>query len=159
MATKQLYTAVDGHKFCYRCQQSRPVAEFYFYKRAVACPYSATCKPCQRSDRMRRYHASDKQTIWEKAFARRIMRDYGITVREYLEFLLKQGSVCAICKKPPKERCRLSVDHCHRTGKVRGLLCRACNRGIGIFKDQPALLASAMAYLEAHSTTDKNSIS
>jgi hypothetical protein len=56
-------------------------------------------------------------------------RELGISEDEYAELLERQGGVCAICGNPPKTR-RLSVDHNHRTGKVRGLLCFRCNRAL-----------------------------
>jgi len=64
-----------------------------------------------------------------------------------------QGGVCAICGKPEAtaRTKRLCVDHCHETGKVRGLLCSHCNRAIGLLGDSCAILASAITYLEANS--------
>ncbi len=68
--------------------------------------------------------------------------------------LESQGGVCAICKKEEQiidkggGTQRLSVDHDHDTGKIRGLLCNDCNVGLGRFKDNLELLRSAVAYLE-----------
>lgn len=78
-----------------------------------------------------------------------IKHRYGITIEKYEEFLLKQNSVCAICSKPEtiKGKTSLSVDHCHITNKVRGLLCDSCNKGLGNFKDNPQLLEKAKIYL------------
>ena len=80
---------------------------------------------------------------------------YGITREEYIQLLLKQKGVCAICFLPEtiidkrtNEFRKLAVDHCHTTGKVRGLLCSHCNHGIGKFKDNTKLLKSAIYYLE-----------
>lgn len=77
---------------------------------------------------------------------------YGITIHEYDELLMKQNGVCAICGKPETHiqygKFRpLSVDHDHATGKVRGLLCTGCNRGIGFLRDDPKLLNKAAEYL------------
>jgi hypothetical protein len=58
-----------------------------------------------------------------------------------------QGGVCAICGVVPQ---RPVVDHCHNTGKVRGILCDTCNRCMGLLKDDPDLLMSAAAYLVRH---------
>lgn len=69
---------------------------------------------------------------------------YGITLSEYNSLLEKQNYVCAICKQ--KRGAVLAVDHCHDTGKVRGLLCRLCNTSLGIFKTID-LLESAKTYL------------
>lgn len=77
-------------------------------------------------------------------------RAYGLGFKEYEEMLFNQNGVCAICSgKPPKNqhKTRLNIDHCHTTGKVRGLLCDACNRAIGLLKDSPDLLNKAIHYL------------
>lgn len=90
--------------------------------------------------------------------SREVMRDralrhhYGVDTAWYDAQLLKQNGVCAICHKPENKTIngqllRLAVDHCHDTGKVRGLLCQACNRGIGCFNHDPVMLQSAIEYL------------
>jgi hypothetical protein len=67
-----------------------------------------------------------------------------------------QGGCCAVCRKPESARNKrgellpLAVDHCHQTGKVRALLCSLCNKGIGLFGDDPALLRAAADYLERY---------
>lgn len=82
---------------------------------------------------------------------------FGINLQDYNTLLEAQCYSCAICGKlngedlhrpgVPKE---LAVDHCHRTGAVRGLLCSDCNHALGQFKDDPALLRRAADYVEAH---------
>jgi len=76
-----------------------------------------------------------------------LLTRYGITLYEYYLMLVEQGFVCAICEGVSPTH-RLAVDHCHATGKVRGLLCHACNAGMGKLRDDPALLRAAAAYLE-----------
>lgn len=71
---------------------------------------------------------------------------YGITQAHYDAMLAAQGNKCGICGDDPKET--LCVDHCHSSGKVRGLLCRKCNTGLGCFKDDLSLFGSAVRYLE-----------
>jgi hypothetical protein len=75
---------------------------------------------------------------------------YGMTTECYDEMLKKQGGACGICKtsKPTGRWKVFAVDHCHATGKVRGLLCNECNRGIGLLKDSIEVLKSAVNYLE-----------
>lgn len=58
---------------------------------------------------------------------------YGITVKQYNEMLSDQQGECAICRRPPGKR-KLSVDHCHESGRVRALLCAACNRSVGYYE-------------------------
>ena len=78
---------------------------------------------------------------------------FGLTQDAYLELYASQGGRCAICKtKPTRQYKRLSIDHDHVTGKVRGLLCMACNTGLGQFKDNDALLCAAVDYLKKHKT-------
>jgi hypothetical protein len=63
------------------------------------------------------------------------LKKFGITEEDYYKMLNKQGGVCAICKGPPDKRWgKLSVDHCHETGSVRGLLCISCNTNLGRFE-------------------------
>jgi hypothetical protein len=77
---------------------------------------------------------------------------YGITAAEYDAMLAEQAGVCRICGRPEVrvrqgKVLRLAVDHCHKTGAVRGLLCIDCNTGLARFKDDPELLKAAIAYL------------
>lgn len=74
--------------------------------------------------------------------------NYGMVEKEYDNLVEKQGGVCAICKGICSMRGKLSVDHSHSTGKVRGLLCAACNAGLGHFKDSALFLRAAADYLE-----------
>jgi hypothetical protein len=82
---------------------------------------------------------------------------YGITLDDYNNLLLEQRGVCAICGKPPGTvttiphhwKGKLAVDHCHDTGKVRGLLCNDCNAGIGHLGTESVALAAA-EYLRLH---------
>jgi hypothetical protein len=89
---------------------------------------------------------------------KRLRQRFGLKVSEYEAMIASQDGVCAICKSPESTVHdtakgaavrRLSVDHCHNTGAVRGLLCRACNKGLGHFRDDPSLLRAAANYLES----------
>lgn len=79
---------------------------------------------------------------------------YGITEDDYNALAKAQGYRCAICQVQPDENQYLHVDHCHKSTKVRGLLCRSCNTSLGGFKDDPALLHSAIEYLTTYHSTD-----
>lgn len=84
-----------------------------------------------------------------------LKKNYGVTLDWYKEQSTKQGDACAICKQPETSVIRgkvisLAVDHCHDTGKVRGLLCAACNTAIGSMKHDRALLQNAIAYLDTY---------
>jgi hypothetical protein len=85
-----------------------------------------------------------------KTYAQRVQALYGLTPEAYFVLRMVQGNKCAICGKLPistGNRQRLHVDHDHVTGRVRGLLCPDCNRGLGSFHDNPGFLTQAAAYL------------
>lgn len=86
-----------------------------------------------------------------------LKKNFGITLDQYNEMLASQNGVCAICKNPEttinhqsKKVQNLAVDHCHTTGKVRGLLCNLCNTGLGKFRENPDFLAQAISYVIKH---------
>jgi hypothetical protein len=92
----------------------------------------------------------------EKSFKtdsnKHLFRKFGITLDEYNIKLAAQGGVCKICKKDESfvsrgRKTRLAVDHCHNTGKIRGILCFRCNTSIAHFEQNPALLKSVKDYL------------
>lgn len=75
--------------------------------------------------------------------------NYGLSLEDYNTMFMRQGGKCYICKiHQNKLKRALSVDHCHKTNKVRGLLCNHCNIGLGHFDDNPYLLKRAIKYLE-----------
>lgn len=82
---------------------------------------------------------------------------YPINKEEYKEMVLRQENLCAICKRPEQSmRFKiLSIDHDHSSGKVRGLLCGNCNRGLGLFKDNPEILISAADYIRTNAIIEK----
>lgn len=75
-----------------------------------------------------------------------MLKNYGLTPEDYEMLLVNQEERCAICGETPL-RGVLYVDHDHETGKVRGLLCGACNSGLGQFRDDPNVLRAAIDYL------------
>lgn len=97
----------------------------------------------------------ERNTEHVKTNARKYkLRDsYNITPVEYDQLLKAQNLQCAICQtdKPTGRWKVFAVDHCHTTGKVRGLLCNECNRGMGLLKDSPDLLQKALNYLKGKS--------
>lgn len=116
-----------GYRKCTKCERNRAVR---FYKGR-----GRVCLDCQRT--RSRTAARD----------RRILDTYGLTAEEYDTLFEAQGEACAVCLG--KRRQKLSVDHCHKTGAVRGLLCRLCNgRLLTAAKDNPDVLRRAADYLE-----------
>jgi len=100
------------------------------------------------------------QTAWNKGKSgygkygtsrnRYLLKLYGITEIEYNELFLKQNGKCAICKDEQHGRFKLSVDHNHKTGKVRGLLCGQCNYAIGLLNDNKDNCLNAYEYLKEY---------
>jgi len=83
-----------------------------------------------------------------------LMRIYGITYRDYTDLLKGQDYKCKIClgegfTMAVHLKTKLVVDHCHETGRIRGLLCHNCNRGLGLFKDDKDSLKRSILYLES----------
>lgn len=79
----------------------------------------------------------------------RRQRRTGATREVYDALFAQQGGLCAICKRPPGRRC-LQADHCHTTGKVRGLLCFRCNPALGLLSEDIAILQAAIDYITHH---------
>jgi hypothetical protein len=75
------------------------------------------------------------------------LKKYNLTYDQYLQMLKTQNNCCAICKKEFENNKHTHVDHCHDTGKVRGLLCNKCNLGIGYLRSSPEIAESAANYL------------
>lgn len=106
----------------------------------------AYCSPCRREyersrPRVRDFSERRRATLKYK---------YNITPEEYARLRAKQADSCAICGRHESElRVSLNLDHCHSTGRFRGLLCGNCNRALGLFGDNPQLLQRAVKYLAA----------
>lgn len=102
-----------------------------------------------RHTKYRRLHPERVKLIER---ASKLRRKYGLSLDAWNELAVQQNFTCAICDTPQIEMERgLFVDHDHSTGRVRGLLCNPCNRGLGYFKDRPILLQKAKDYLDGHS--------
>lgn len=161
----------DERKTCTRCGVERPLIEFYRH-RGTKDGRATHCSECQRA-RTREWNAANRDRIKQRNAAARLadperkrrdhrqfwLRAYGLDEEAYQALLVAQNYVCAICQSPETwidartgDPRRLAVDHCHKTGKVRGLLCGSCNRGIGQFRDDPSLLKRASVYLQGGTT-------
>ena len=103
---------------------------------------------CRRCDvlRHRSYYRKNNIVINAKNRERNLVIRYGVTKRVYAEILVAQNGKCAICKEISKKT--LAVDHCHKTGQIRGLLCRACNSMLGFGKDNKSIFENAISYLK-----------
>lgn len=119
-------TLKSGYTQCLDCHKARNRAYQKTHRRSY--PYNKT--PAFKLYSLR----------WQ------LKKRYGLTLEDYNRMLAEQGNVCAICQLPPKPERRLTVDHCHKTTIVRGLLCDACNVGIEKFKENPETMGRAIAY-------------
>lgn len=103
------------------------------------------------AEAQRRYRAKNIDRIRARAreymLAYDLKRLYGMSVEEFESMLVAQGGRCAICRRAPGAGKRLTVDHDHATGAIRGLLCSNCNAMLGQAKDNPNTLLSAIDYL------------
>lgn len=80
----------------------------------------------------------------------RLKTKYNLTIAEYTNMLDKQNNCCAVCGLPFSPGKNPAVDHCHNTGKIRGLLHPECNSALGLLRDNPDAFRKAADYLEAH---------
>lgn len=134
-------------KRCPACKRMKLRAQFGKRKNGFS---RSLCKACEIA-KATQWHLKNRDK--SRAINRRatLKRNYGITPERYAEMLAAQGGACAVCKLPQrgKRQKHLAVDHCHRTGKLRALLCRGCNRAAGFLEDDPARARALAGYLEA----------
>lgn len=132
-------------KTCTRCRETKPLDQFH--KRARSKDgLTSRCGPC-RSQEVREYRVKYPEKVIEYGRTSNLRKAFGITVAEYEALLAEQSGGCGICGKTCTTGRRLAVDHDHETGRVRGLLCSRCNRGIGLFFDSAEHLRKAADYV------------
>lgn len=151
------------NRICLDCHAPKPREEFY--SGSGRDGLSSYCIPCHKkrmaawreknAERQRKYVADWKRRHPEYQKKRRaadsrrqVLKKYGITEEDYAAMLARQGDVCAICGGTEPGGKRLAVDHCHTSGRVRGLLCTPCNTALGKLGDTVEGLRRALTYLE-----------
>jgi hypothetical protein len=101
-----------------------------------------------KRDAARKERMENPEKVRARQRANNLRASYGMTVEDFETLRALQNERCAICRDPlsdnPK---RVHVDHCHETGRVRGILCHHCNTGVGLFRDDPERLHRAIEYL------------
>ena len=167
---------------CSKCNRVFPETSDYFHRdKYRRNGFSSQCRECRnkassawnknnrnrRNKNWKKYYGENKNKRVEKskkeyrnnperAKDKRLLRKYGISLRQYKRWELKQGGCCAICKKEGihrnqfGKRKQLVVDHDHATGKVRGLLCSSCNLLLGQAKNDTMILQKAISYLREY---------
>ncbi len=157
-------------KICISCKKSKILTDFY-KNNALKDSLDRYCKECSKKKNVQNYlqhkektkervrkwnnENKDKRVEYSRRFRQKnpkrldYLYKYKLTEEAYLELLYSQKEVCAGCETPQSElKRKLFVDHCHKTGIVRGLLCDFCNRALGDVKDNPAVLRTLANYLE-----------
>lgn len=113
--------------------------------------YKTPEKEAARRDRWRKNNKEKYADQWLRSCIKRLDLTETFTAEDYWSMVEKQEGVCSVCEQEcPKGR--LAIDHDHKTGKVRGLLCRNCNLGLGYFQDNTRFLEQAVLYLKQHSS-------
>lgn len=138
-------------KQCTKCSIEKPLTDFFKNGPGVR----PDCKTCtsKRNNTYKKVHKDKhlKQVKrWQKANPEKmklywIKQKYGLNSNTYMEMLNSQEHKCKICK----EKVKLVVDHSHKNGNIRGLLCNSCNTAIGFFKESIESLESAILYLKS----------
>jgi len=118
-------------KTCTACSAIKALSEFFSYKKGY---YHSCCKKCSKV-KSQKYH----KNVYR--FAK-----YGLKKEDYHIMLINQNNKCAICKSELNNE--VTIDHCHESGKVRGILCGKCNKGLGNFRDNVEFLTNAINYLK-----------
>ena len=153
-------------QICRKCKQEKPLSEFWGNKRS-ANKKAYRCKECQTVDRI---ICNSKHKEARQAYSREYehnrrkrpphynpnrhkatkLRQYGLTDDQYTRMLTDQNGLCKICKTNCSliSSGKLVIDHNHRTGKIRGLLCGSCNVMLGNARDSAEILRSGAEYLE-----------
>lgn len=139
-------------KKCKKCKKEKDLECFDVHPKCLLGRHSR-CKKCRADYERARYQSLSKEERLKKnaksgKYPKTRFKVHKITERDYLARVESQEGKCAICGT--LLGIKLVIDHCHEKKKIRGLLCRTCNSGLGMFKDSPKLFFAAIAYLRKH---------
>jgi hypothetical protein len=120
-----------------------------------------TCRVCRAEKALHEFYVRKESGLPRKECKACLIethryRSLGVCNVKYDEMLVQQKGACAVCKTAlnSSRYTKLAVDHDHRTGRVRGLLCTGCNTALGLMKDSPVRLRAAAVYLEQHGSKE-----
>jgi hypothetical protein len=134
-----------------RCTVCNEVKSFTcFSKAGRKDALRSDCKDCN-AKQYKKWKNKNRQKYLNSTTNSGLKTRYGIGLEEYERLLLKQNNCCKICKTTTPGRKgvkRFAIDHCHNTGKIRGLLCSKCNTAIGLLNEDPLLFDAAKNYLK-----------
>jgi hypothetical protein len=128
-------------KICNICHEEKTIDKF---PKCKTCKdgHNHYCRKCKKKKPSEiKYRAIYEKKCYKKNYKK---RRYGLLQEDYDKMILSQNNRCLICKSEKP----LNIDHCHISGKVRGLLCASCNCGLGFFKDNINILNNAVEYLK-----------
>lgn len=127
--------------------KSKPHGKTYSCIECLKAYYQANKSKKLEYDKNRRIHLKSLgiKSFTENKRETHYLNRYGIKISDYNDLYNKQNGLCKICHKAYN---RLHIDHCHKTGKVRGLLCPSCNKGLGHFYDDFEIIENALKYIK-----------
>jgi len=153
----------EESKYCPDCDKTKNITEFYKNGKS----YMKRCKLCH-NQKSRQWEKDNpdknraRKVKWYKdnpgsKRANNLQQHYNATLADYDYLFKEQGGLCAACGQPEtnldkrtKQVKNLHVDHCHKSEKIRALLCGGCNTALGHLKDDPARIRLLLAYAEKH---------
>ena len=135
-------------KVCYGCKELKAYSKYGKSANSVD-GLSHKCKVCRRIRAKEIYCPLKTRT-------KKLKREYGMTLKDFDWLINSQNNKCAICGFKLKPGRHTHIDHCHKCGTVRGLLCSSCNMALGMFLDDPLIIAAALKYVEEHKHDEKN---
>lgn len=131
-------------KVCAGCKEEKDVSLFPKDTR-IKSGIRSRCKACY-AELNRKIHQKRGTTDGDRD--RKLRKTFGISLEQYNRMFFEQDCRCAVCGKTEQENGkRLAVDHCHKTGKIRKLLCHHCNCALGMVNDNKDTLAALISYL------------
>lgn len=132
----------NGTKYCVICKSEKSSTLFYISEKY-------RCIECEKN-RKKQDRINNPKKYKDRALGKWLMSNYKISENDFNEMKLAQNNLCAICNNPQNYGSRLFVDHCHKTGKVRGLLCSSCNTAIGHFRENIDTMFNAIEYIKKY---------
>jgi hypothetical protein len=143
-------------KTCNLCKTQKSFSEFHVAKQGKNGPiYKGRCKECYRKKEKEKYHSMTIESRIKRRESNRcntpeyrrqykLKTYYGLTTTEFSAMVLQQNNQCKICEEQLDNP---QIDHCHTTGKIRGILCRPCNMSLGLLKENTNTLRNMIFYI------------
>jgi len=135
---------IDGKKRCSKCKQNKPISKFHKCIKSKS-GFASQCKDCRAPQGWIYNRTMRRQRI---ALKSHVKGHYDLTIEEYDQLIKKQNGRCVICDGINADGRRLSIDHNHKNGVLRGLLCHHCNTALGLVRDNINVLKNMIEYLQ-----------